>query len=129
LAASLNFPLYKLYVVEGSKRSSHSNAYMYGFHKNKRIVLFDSLIEGYTPIESDSTTQNTAQRSMETIEEKSVENSMNEKEEISKGCSTPEIIAILAHELGNWKLNQNIKNLIINEVGCGFIKFLNLYLI
>ena len=47
LAASLDFPLYKLYVVEGSKRSSHSNAYMYGFHKSKRIVLFDSLIEGY----------------------------------------------------------------------------------
>ncbi len=51
LAKSLNFPLYKLYVVEGSKRSAHSNAYMYGFHKNKRIVLFDTLIEGYKPVE------------------------------------------------------------------------------
>lgn len=49
LAQSLKFPLYKLYVVEGSKRSAHSNAYMYGFHKNKRIVLFDTLIEGYKP--------------------------------------------------------------------------------
>jgi STE24 endopeptidase len=49
LAKSLKFPLYKLYVVEGSKRSSHSNAYMYGFYKSKRIVLFDTLIEGYTP--------------------------------------------------------------------------------
>lgn len=29
----------------GSKRSSHSNAYFYGFHKNKRIVLFDTLLE------------------------------------------------------------------------------------
>ena len=47
LAQSLHFPLYKLYVVEGSKRSVHSNAYMYGFYKNKRIVLFDTLIEGY----------------------------------------------------------------------------------
>ncbi|KAI3385264.1 hypothetical protein SNEBB_007401 [Seison nebaliae] len=30
MAKSLNFPLKKLYVVVGSKRSSHSNAYMYG---------------------------------------------------------------------------------------------------
>ena len=51
LAKSLSFPLYKLYVVEGSKRSAHSNAYMYGFYKNKRIVLFDTLIEGYKPVE------------------------------------------------------------------------------
>lgn len=28
----------------GSKRSAHSNAYMYGFWKNKRIVLFDTLL-------------------------------------------------------------------------------------
>merc|ERR1740131_589339 len=45
LAASVSFPLYKLYVVEGSKRSSHSNAYFYGFFKFKRIVLFDTLLE------------------------------------------------------------------------------------
>ena len=36
LAATVEFPLYKLYVVEGSKRSSHSNAYFYGFYKFKR---------------------------------------------------------------------------------------------
>ena len=45
LAASIDFPLYKLFVVEGSKRSSHSNAYFYGFFKFKRIVLFDTLLE------------------------------------------------------------------------------------
>ena len=45
LAASIEFPLYKLFVVEGSKRSSHSNAYFYGFYKFKRIVLFDTLLE------------------------------------------------------------------------------------
>lgn len=32
----------------GSKRSSHSNAYFYGFFKNKRIVLFDTLLEEYS---------------------------------------------------------------------------------
>merc|ERR1712110_519297 len=45
LAASIDFPLYKLFVVEGSKRSSHSNAYFYGFFNFKRIVLFDTLLE------------------------------------------------------------------------------------
>jgi Peptidase family M48 len=45
LAGSLKFPLTKLYVIDGSKRSAHSNAYMYGFWKNKRIVLFDTLLQ------------------------------------------------------------------------------------
>ncbi|CAM9104294.1 unnamed protein product [Laminaria digitata] len=45
LAARVNFPLTKLFVVDGSKRSAHSNAYFYGFFKNKRIVLFDTLIK------------------------------------------------------------------------------------
>ena len=44
LAARISFPLTKIYIVEGSKRSSHSNAYFYGFFKNKRIVLFDTLL-------------------------------------------------------------------------------------
>lgn len=45
LAGSLKFPLRKLFVVDGSRRSAHSNAYMYGFFNNKRIVLFDTLLE------------------------------------------------------------------------------------
>lgn len=45
LAASVKFPLKKLFVIDGSKRSGHSNAYMYGFFNNKRIVLYDTLIE------------------------------------------------------------------------------------
>uniref|UniRef100_A0ABK0LTV1 CAAX prenyl protease n=1 Tax=Rattus norvegicus TaxID=10116 RepID=A0ABK0LTV1_RAT len=48
MAKSIDFPLTKVYVVEGSKRSSHSNAYFYGFFKNKRIVLFDTLLEEYS---------------------------------------------------------------------------------
>jgi predicted SprT family Zn-dependent metalloprotease len=31
--------------MDGSKRSSHSNAFMFGFFKNKRIVLFDTLMK------------------------------------------------------------------------------------
>jgi len=45
LAKSVNYPLYKLFTVDGSKRSGHSNAYMFGFFKSKRIVLFDTLIK------------------------------------------------------------------------------------
>ncbi|XP_017783980.1 PREDICTED: CAAX prenyl protease 1 homolog [Nicrophorus vespilloides] len=44
LATELRFPLTQLYVVEGSKRSSHSNAYFYGLFNSKRIVLFDTLL-------------------------------------------------------------------------------------
>jgi len=44
LAASEQFPLKELYQVDGSKRSGHSNAYFYGFGKNKRIVIYDTLL-------------------------------------------------------------------------------------
>ena len=49
-------------------------AYFYGFFKNKRVVLFDTLIE-----------------------------QMDEKE----------VIAVLGHEFGHWKMSHNIKNLVI----------------
>ena len=45
LADSLKFPLTKLYVMDGSRRSAHSNAFMYGIWNNKRIVLFDTLLQ------------------------------------------------------------------------------------
>ncbi|EGF77279.1 hypothetical protein BATDEDRAFT_17759 [Batrachochytrium dendrobatidis JAM81] len=48
LAADVKFPLTKVFVVDGSKRSSHSNAYFFGFFKNKRIVIFDTLLEQAT---------------------------------------------------------------------------------
>lgn len=44
LASRLHFPLTQLFVVDGSKRSSHSNAYFFGLFKSKRIVLFDTLL-------------------------------------------------------------------------------------
>jgi STE24 endopeptidase len=59
--------------VDGSTRSAHSNAYMYGFFKNKRIVLYDTLV---------------------------------------KQCEghDEEIVAVLAHELGHWKLKHTVYN-------------------
>ncbi|KAK1412222.1 hypothetical protein QVD17_33289 [Tagetes erecta] len=78
LASSLNFPLKKLFVVDGSTRSSHSNAYMYGFFKNKRIVLYDTLIQQCKNVE--------------------------------------EVVAVIAHELGHWKLNHTMYSFIAVQV-------------
>lgn len=40
-----------LFVMDGSKRSNHGNAYFTGFGQNKRIVFFDTLISRLTPSE------------------------------------------------------------------------------
>lgn len=45
LCHELGFPLGGTSVVDGSKRSSHSNAYFYGLWSDKRIVLFDTLVQ------------------------------------------------------------------------------------
>ena len=47
-ARSIQFPLKNIMVMDGSKRSAKSNAFFTGFGKNKRIVLFDTLIEKHT---------------------------------------------------------------------------------
>ncbi|KAJ4954196.1 hypothetical protein NE237_031028 [Protea cynaroides] len=78
LASSLKFPLKKLFVIDGSTRSSHSNAYMYGFFKNKRIVLYDTLIQ--------------------------------------QCKNDEEVVAVIAHELGHWKLNHTMYTFIAVQV-------------
>jgi len=40
-----------IFVMDGSKRSSHGNAYFTGLGKNKRIVFFDTLLETLDPNE------------------------------------------------------------------------------
>ncbi|KAJ3061263.1 CAAX prenyl protease 1 [Podochytrium sp. JEL0797] len=77
LAKSVDFPLTKLFVIDGSKRSSHSNAYFTGLFKDKRIVLFDTLLE-----------------------------QMN----------TKEILAVLAHELGHWKMSHIVRTLALSQI-------------
>jgi STE24 endopeptidase len=47
-AEKARFPLRGVYVMDGSRRSSKSNAFFTGFGKNKRIALFDTLIEKHT---------------------------------------------------------------------------------
>lgn len=86
LAASLKYPLTKLFIMDGSKRSAHSNAFMFGFGNNKRIVLFDTLME---QVHDD------------------------------------EILAILGHELGHWKLGHTLSNFVITQLysGAAFYAF------
>ncbi|KAK4415916.1 CAAX prenyl protease 1 [Sesamum alatum] len=78
LASSLKFPLKKLFVIDGSTRSSHSNAYMYGFFNNKRIVLYDTLIQ--------------------------------------QCKNDEEVVAVIAHELGHWKLNHTMFSFIAVQI-------------
>lgn len=45
LAAKCGFPLGGLFVMDGSKRSTKANAFFTGFGRNRRIALYDTLIE------------------------------------------------------------------------------------
>ena len=45
LTAKTEFPIEDLYIMDGSKRSSHSNAYFTGLFGKKRIVFFDTLLD------------------------------------------------------------------------------------
>ncbi|UCG54614.1 MAG: M48 family metallopeptidase [Dehalococcoidia bacterium] len=47
-ARSVKFPIKNVFVMDGSKRSSKSNAFFTGFGNNKRIALFDTLIDKHT---------------------------------------------------------------------------------
>jgi STE24 endopeptidase len=47
-ADKVHFSVKGLFVMDGSRRSSKSNAFFTGFGKNKRIALFDTLIEKHT---------------------------------------------------------------------------------
>merc|ERR1712004_368677 len=100
LAASIDFPLYKLFVVEGSKRSSHSNAYFYGFFKFKRIVLFDTLLEESERLKLK--TDEEREKEAKEKEEKAEGTEKEEKEKKKTGCNNEEIVAVLGHELGHW---------------------------
>ena len=50
-ASKVNFKFGNIYVIDGSRRSAHSNALFAGFGKTKRIALFDTLIDQLTTSE------------------------------------------------------------------------------
>jgi STE24 endopeptidase len=74
LMARVGFAAKGLFVMDGSKRSAHGNAYFSGFGANKRIVFFDTLLARLAP---------------------------------------EEIEAVLAHELGHFKLKHIIKRIAV----------------
>jgi len=51
LAQRSGFTLNGLFVMDGSRRSAHSNAYFTGIGRAKRIVFFDTLLKRLTPDE------------------------------------------------------------------------------
>lgn len=109
LAREVGFPCANILVVEGSKRSSHSNAYQSGVFNRKRIVIYDTLIENYYASKDSEENKETKEA--------------NEPEKKSKGCNNDEIIAVLCHELGHWYCSHLIKHLTFMEVNY-FIMFL-----
>jgi STE24 endopeptidase len=74
LVARVGFASRGLFVMDGSKRSAHGNAYFSGFGASKRIVFFDTLLARLQP---------------------------------------QEIEAVLAHELGHFKLKHIVKRLAV----------------
>jgi STE24 endopeptidase len=50
-AKSVDFPLENVFTIDGSRRSSKSNAFFTGFGRHKRIALFDTLIAQQTALE------------------------------------------------------------------------------
>jgi len=142
LATSIQFPLTKILVVEGSKRSAHSNAYFFGFFKNKRIVLFDTLLKE-SPFEKEKAEENkmseeqgeaidkkeaddcehdegkiekSSEGESELVKNEEMENENKKESKPGKGCTDEEILAVLGHELGHWKLNHTLKHLLIAQV-------------
>jgi STE24 endopeptidase len=84
-ADSVNFPVKNVLVMDGSKRSSKSNAFFTGFGRNKRIALFDTIIAKH---------------------------------------SFPEMIAIVAHEVGHYKKKHIVQGMIISILHLGLLFFL-----
>jgi len=80
-ASTVGFQLDKIFVIDGSKRSTKANAYFSGFGSEKRVTLYDTLI--------------------------------SELEE-------EEIVAVLAHEVGHYKKNHIIYNMIASVITTGF---------
>ena len=50
-ARSIDFPIKKIFIMDGSRRSGKSNAFFSGFGRHKRIVLYDTLVKNHAPDE------------------------------------------------------------------------------
>ncbi|MBI2831404.1 MAG: M48 family metallopeptidase [Chloroflexi bacterium] len=84
-AKSVDFPIKNIFVMDGSRRSTKSNAFFTGFGRNRRIALFDTLIAKHT---------------------------------------VPEMVAVLAHEIGHYKKKHILRGTIIGILHTGVLLFL-----
>ena len=109
LAAENKFPLKELFVIDGSQRSSHSNAYFYGFGSNKRIVLYDTLNPSLLKMPQATTMEGNSDGDPVLVEK-------TDPVDPKKICTVDEIVAILAHELGHWALSHLPKQLLLAEM-------------
>ena len=48
-ARSVGFPVNKIFVIDGSRRSAKANAFFSGFGRHRRIALFDTLVADLSP--------------------------------------------------------------------------------
>lgn len=134
LAKRVGFPLTKLYVVQGSKRSSHSNAYMYGFWNNKRIVLYDTLLSPETIAElfpdskKDEDEPKPAEEPLVEVSSSEDEDATGVKTRKKKGMTDDEVVAVLGHEIGHWKMMHTVIHLTVAEINLFFSLFLFGYL-
>ena len=107
-------------IVSGSKRSAHSNAYFYGFFNNKRIVLFDTLLQDWESRTEEAADSDSKKDGDATAEGAGDEKGESEKKEdekaVKKGCSNLEVVAVLSHELGHWSMNHVFKNIVLIQV-------------
>ena len=53
---------------------------------------------------------------MEEKEDSKTEEEPEKKEHKKQGCNNEEVLAVLAHELGHWKLGHVLKNFVISQV-------------
>lgn len=106
LAGKIKFPLKKLLVVNGSKRSAHSNAYLFGFWNNKRIVLYDTLFgeEMRAKLKENSSFSTEDEETDKEIKERKV------------GMEDNEILAVLGHEFGHWALWHAVIQIVFTEI-------------
>jgi STE24 endopeptidase len=84
-AEKVSFALSGVFVVDGSRRSGHSNAYFTGMGRVKRIVLYDTLVEKHT---------------------------------------TEELVAVLAHEVGHYRMKHVSKRIALSVIQSGVMLFL-----
>lgn len=119
MAKQVDFPLHNIFVVEGSKRSAHSNAYQSGMFNKKRIVIYDTLIEGY--YEKYQKPKETSDNDKEKKKSKDEKSDSGGSETSKKGCNNDEIIAVLCHELGHWYCSHLFKRLAFAEINYFFI--------